>query len=76
MGKFKNLKMDQEIKTHKDTFKNPGGRPKIEESKKKKEKVFVSFTTEEKEALKRLADKEGLPIATLIRKVLKESGAI
>ena len=76
MGKFKNLKPDQEIKTHRVAFKHAGGRPKIEEDKRKKEKVFVSFTTQEKEKLKALAEKEGLPIATFIRKILKESGVI
>ncbi len=76
MGKFKNLKQNQEIKTHRAAFKHAGGRPKIEESKRKKEKVFVSFTTQEKEKLKALAEKEGLPIATFIRKILKENGVI
>ena len=76
MGKFKNLKTDQTIKTHRMASKYKGGRPKIEENKRKKEKVVINLTEEEKEKLKALADKKGLPIATFIRKVLKEYGIL
>ena len=76
MGKFKNLKTDQEIRTHRTASKHKGGRPKIEENKRKKEKVVINLTIEEKEKIKALADEKGLPIATFIRKVLKEHGVL
>jgi len=75
-GKFKNVTINRDIKTHKDMQKAKGGRPKLEDKQKKKEKVFVSFTTEEKSKLLQHANQNGMPLATYIRKVLKESGAI
>ncbi|BCD61145.1 MULTISPECIES: hypothetical protein [unclassified Nitratiruptor] len=75
-GKFGNVKLNREISTHKDMQKYRGGRPKMDEYQKKKEKVFVSFTVEEKEKLKEHADKSGMPVATFIRKVLKDNGYI
>ena len=76
MGKFKNLKDDKEVKTHKDALKHPGGRPKLVDNKRKKERIFINFTTQEKEKLKSLANEEGIPLATFIRKILKEQKII
>jgi len=77
-GKFGKLKLDREVHTHKDiqNQKHPGGRPKVSEDQRKKEKVFVSFTKAEKEKLKELADDAGMAVATFIRKVLKDNGYI
>ena len=75
-GKFGNVKLNREINTHKDIQKHKGGRPKIDENQRKKEKVFVSFTVKEKEKLKQYADENGMPLATFIRKILKDNGYI
>jgi len=76
--KFEKLKLNRQINTHKDiqNQKYSGGRPKLEEKQRKKEKVFVSFTTEEKEKLKTLADNAGMAMATFIRKILKDQKII
>ena len=76
--KFEKLNLDRQINTHKDiqNQKHPGGRPKLEEKQRKKEKVFVSFTAEEKEKLKILADNAGMATATFIRKILKDQKII
>jgi hypothetical protein len=68
--------INKKINNHKDIQKHKGGRPKIDENQRKKEKVFMSFTVKEKEKLKQYADENGMLLATFIRKMLKDNREI